>query len=118
MQPVPTVKELARDPSRARGLSPTVIAALLAKFGADLAELSSAQNALAAALLDSKQAPHATADADDRMMTADEAAVVLHHDRRWLYRHAADLPFVRRVSRKSFLCSEIGLRKWLAAQRA
>ena len=65
MQSIPTVKELARDPSRARGLSPTVIAALLAKFGADLAELSSAQNALAAALLDSsRQAPHATADAD------------------------------------------------------
>jgi hypothetical protein len=110
VQPVPTVKELAQNPARARGLSPTVIAGLLAKCGADLAELSGAQNALAAALLDSKQAPQNTADADDKMLTADEAAQVLHRDRRWLYRHAGDLPFVRRVSRKSLLCSESGLR--------
>lgn len=117
MQPtsVPTVKELARDPSRARGLSSTVIAALLAKCSADLAELSAAQSALSAALLDSKQA--APPEVDD-WITVDEAAGVLHHNRRWLYRNAANLPFVRRVSRKSLLCSESGIKKWMAARRA
>jgi hypothetical protein len=55
---------------------------------------------------------------NDKMLTADEAAALLRKQRRWIYRNADRLPFVRRVSRKSLLCSESGLQQWLAAHKA
>ncbi|PYJ66216.1 MAG: hypothetical protein DME76_17365 [Verrucomicrobia bacterium] len=53
----------------------------------------------------------------DTLLTVDEAAALLHVDPRWLYRHAAKLPFTRRISRKNLRFSEAGLRRWLAAKK-
>jgi predicted DNA-binding transcriptional regulator AlpA len=56
-------------------------------------------------------------DEPDRLLTPEETAAILDVDVRWLYRHAAKLPFTRRISRKNLRFSEAGLRRWLAAKK-
>lgn len=53
----------------------------------------------------------------DRLLTVDEAAVLLGMAPRWLYRHASQLPFARHLSRKALRFSEAGLRRWLETRR-
>lgn len=112
----PTLDELAAQPDRAMGLSLGLIAALITKCSAEQAKLSAAQNALAVALLDPKPAGYQTAVAD-RMLTTAEAAEMLRRSPRWIYRNADRLPFVKRISQKSLLCSEVGIKRWLERQR-
>jgi hypothetical protein len=50
---------------------------------------------------------------DDRMLTVDEAAVILRKDTRWIYRRKKRLPFVHILSERSLLCSEHTLRQWI-----
>ena len=50
---------------------------------------------------------------DDQMLTVEEAAALLRRSRQWIYRNAAHLPFVKRISRKSLLCSKNGIAHWL-----
>jgi hypothetical protein len=111
MQAVPTLDQLARDPSAAVGLPTSALAALHLQCTAALSAIGFAW----ASAGQSGQTP--AENRDDRMLTVDEAAAMLRRDRRWIYRHS-NLPFVRRVSRKSLLCSESGIKKWLAAKRA
>jgi predicted DNA-binding transcriptional regulator AlpA len=59
---------------------------------------------------------HRTAE-PDRLLTAEEAAAILGQSVKWLYRHAAKLPFTRRMSRKNIRFSQRGLRLWLAAKK-
>jgi hypothetical protein len=51
-------------------------------------------------------------------LTADQAAVHLGVDARWIRRRARVLPFVRRISGKAIRVSDEGLRRWMAARRA
>src|SRR5688572_10339304 len=44
----------------------------------------------------------------DHLLTSDEAAQALGVTPRWLYRHARNLPFARRLSRKVLRFSEAG----------
>ena len=53
----------------------------------------------------------------DRLLTPQKAAAILGVHVRWLYRHAAKLPFTRRMSRKNLRFSEVGLHRWLAAKK-
>ena len=53
----------------------------------------------------------------DRLLTPQEAAVILGKDVRWLYRHAKKLPFTRRLNRKTLRFSEPGLRRWIDAKK-
>jgi hypothetical protein len=112
-----TIEQIAAEPALALGLSVTVIAALITKCSAEQTKLSAAQNALAVALLDPKPAGYQTAVAD-RMLTTAEAAEMLRRSPRWIYRNADRLPFVKRISQKSLLCSEVGMKRWLERQRA
>jgi hypothetical protein len=109
---VPTLDELARDPARAVGLPIEALAGLLAKHAA-------AGSALGAALLlsNSRNPQIRTPDPDDEMLEPDEAATLLHRKPRWIYRNEHRLPFVRRISAKSVLCSKMGLLRWLAVQK-
>lgn len=52
----------------------------------------------------------------DHMLTSAEACAVLRRKPSWLYRHAAHLPFVvkRTSPRSPLLCSEQGIRRYLA----
>jgi hypothetical protein len=53
---------------------------------------------------------------DDRWLTPSEAAVILRHDRRWVYRQARRWSFAKRPTRKTLLISERGLRNWMQRQ--
>jgi predicted DNA-binding transcriptional regulator AlpA len=80
---VPLLDEIARDPSRARGLSGPALVALALKATAAQSAIAQAQAEL---LLASPQHV-ASADAgEDRLLTVAEAAAMLNVPRPWLYR--------------------------------
>lgn len=54
---------------------------------------------------------------DDRLLAPEEVASRLGVTVTWLYRHAARLPFTRRLSRKALRFSERGLDRWQAQKR-
>ncbi len=55
-------------------------------------------------------------DHQDVLLTVEQASARLGFSRDWLYRHAAHLPFTRRVGRQ-LRFSERGLAEYLARQR-
>lgn len=109
LAPVPSLDELASDPTKAAGLSPDVARALTLRCAAVLTAL--------AAVGGPANAPAREPPADDHLLTADEAAARLGTSPRWLRRHAGRLPFARRLSRKTLRYSEAGLTRWLAARK-
>jgi predicted DNA-binding transcriptional regulator AlpA len=58
------------------------------------------------------------ASMDGDLLRVDQAAQILGVSVRWLYRHYKQLPFARRLSRKTLRFSEAGLRQWLALRRS
>jgi predicted DNA-binding transcriptional regulator AlpA len=74
--------------------------------------------ALAARLLEPAPSLEPAPDQPDKMLTTLEAAAILRRSVKWLYRHQKTLPFARKLSDRSWVYSEQGLRKWLARQRA
>ncbi|HEY6368060.1 MAG TPA: helix-turn-helix domain-containing protein [Candidatus Binatia bacterium] len=52
------------------------------------------------------------------LLTPEKTAELMGVEVRWLYRHAKQLPFTRKLSRRVLRFSEAGLRKWLAAKRS
>jgi hypothetical protein len=111
IRPVPGLDDVARDSRCAAGLPKAALLSLLLRTAA----VQSSLTAQLAAIGDLEQAPPAK---DDRMLDVDQAAELLHKPRRWLFEHKKTLPFVTIVSRKVLLCSEAGLKKWLATRRA
>ena len=109
---VPSLDEIARDPRCAAALGRPVLNALLMRNAV-------AQSVIVAQLsqIEAAEQPAATTQ-EDKMLTVDEAAVMLRRSRQWIYRNAPRLPFVKRISRKSLLCSEAGIRRWLASRKA
>jgi predicted DNA-binding transcriptional regulator AlpA len=53
----------------------------------------------------------------DKLLTVQEAADRLGVDRRWIYRHSENLPFVRRLSAGTLRFSERGLVRWQESRR-
>ena len=53
-------------------------------------------------------------DLDD-LITVEDVAAVLHVRRQWLIRKARKYPFVKRLSRKKYVCSRLRLIRWLAS---
>lgn len=51
------------------------------------------------------------------LLMPEEAASRLSVSVRWLYRHAGNLPFTRKLSRKVLRFDEAGLERWLKDQR-
>ena len=66
---------------------------------------------LASVSQDSARAPSAANE--DRLINAEEAAQRLGVARRWLYRHAKQLPFTRRLSAGILRFSLAGIHRWL-----
>ncbi len=54
---------------------------------------------------------------EDRMLDVEEAAAMLGVSKRWLYRHAKQLPFTRPISPKIVRFSRVGIQRWLASRR-
>jgi hypothetical protein len=108
--PVPTLDAIAADPYRAAGLPKATISALLLRAAI-------VQSALTAQLITKDVDAPPVGATEDEMLTPIEAAVILKQSRRWLTRNARRLPFVRRISERSFLCSKQGIAKWLASRK-
>lgn len=75
--------------------------------------------ALAARLLEPAAAVEPTTPEPDeeRLLTTVEAAFMLGHSTKWIYRHVTELPFARRIGPRDFRFELHGLRKWQARQR-
>ena len=103
---------LLADPSRATQLSPEEAVALLGS-------LATLQVALLRTACSPAEAQHRKVEGpeQDRMLGVEEAAQVLGVTKRWLYRHAKQLPFTRPISRKIVRFSQSGIARWLAAKR-
>jgi len=102
----------APSPSEALSrLSPDALAALSGRC-------ATIQSAIQLAIITRTAAPidHANGNGSVRMIDADTAAAVLGKPRRWLFDNARRLPFVRRISRKTLLCDEAGLNRWLQSR--
>ena len=54
----------------------------------------------------------------ERLLTPDEAAALIGVDKKWLYRHSKQLPFIRRLSKKNIRFNEAGLKRWLARENS
>lgn len=57
-------------------------------------------------------------EADDEMLTTEEAAAMLRRSPRWIYRNARRLPFIHRPSPRSMLHSKKGIARYLASHKA
>jgi len=111
---VPSLDEIARDPGCIGGLPTRTLAALSSRAVVVQAALAAAQ--LEAAEI-SQIRPLQSAPAADRTLDADGIAEALGRTRRWVFRNAGTLPFVRRISRKGLVASETALRRWRDAQK-
>ena len=82
-----------------------------------LAQVAAIQAGLAVRIASAGQSPSAPRrQEDDRLISVEDAAERLGVTPRWMYRHAGHLPFSRRLSRKALRFSELGLKRWQAAQ--
>ena len=108
MPELPTLDELAADPSRAFGLSSTEIAALLARCAAEAAKLFAVQNALAAALATCNETPAA-----DSLLTVEQAAERLAMKPDYLYRNSDGFPFTVRLTPGQLRFSAAGLERFI-----
>jgi len=54
----------------------------------------------------------------DKLLTPPEAAAILGQTVRWVYRHAPQWAFTRRLSRKCLRFQENALRRYAAARRS
>jgi hypothetical protein len=105
--------EIISDPKRAGDVQKDAIPLLMA-------QLVAVQSALLARFLtdphsQSAQVPN---NEKDILLTADQAAPLLNVTPNWLYRHARQLPFSRRLSRKVLRFSEAGIRRWQAIKKS
>jgi hypothetical protein len=86
-----------------------------------LAQLAALQTALAARLMvapGSGQNAVQTNVEQEELLSPDQAATLLSVSVDWMYRHAGELPFTRRLSRKALRFSKAGLLRWRAGRRA
>ena len=102
------------DPTRCATLPLDAVAPLLMQIAARMTRLTALQNALAARVLTAQdQRP----TGPERLLDVEEAAARLGMSTDWLYRHARQLPFTRRVGRRAVKFDPAGLARWVATQR-
>jgi hypothetical protein len=111
---IPTLDDLARDPSRAQDLPADAIAALAMRCATVHAALAAA--AWAVNSRSSHKRPTVVETSKDRLLNETETEAMLGRPRRWIFRNADKLPFIRRVSAKHFVASERELSRWLGAR--
>jgi predicted transcriptional regulator len=112
---VPSLDDIARDPRCIAALERSSLSALLMRSAVVQSALTAQLAGIEASGGVSKEP---AADVDDQMLRVDEAAEMLRRKPQWIYRNAARLPFVKRISRKSLLCSKNGISRWLATKKA
>lgn len=107
LAPVPSLDELAADPTKAAALPAEARQALTLRAVAALAAL---------AVAPAPVSPDPDTADGDRLLDVDEAARRLGVSPDWLYRRVAKLPFVVRLGR-AVRCSAAGLDRYIR-QRA
>ena len=90
-----------------------IAAIAVADIPAALTQLAAYQAQLAARLMVPAEPVD---DGDDLLLTTEEAAKLLRRSTKWISRHRRSLPFARKLSERSWVYSELGLRKWLSRQ--
>jgi predicted DNA-binding transcriptional regulator AlpA len=106
------LRELLGDPRRVDEMTP-------AEAASALVELASLQSAVATRLrLAPAVGPNPGPPDSDRLLTAQEVAVLFGRSVAWVYRQAKHWNFTRRVTRRTLRFSESGLRRYLAQRRA
>lgn len=112
------VAALIADPTGIQRVAGNQVCALLAGIGDLIAELALLQAQLVGRL--QALAPSSRWDEPetkpDRLLTPAETAAAMGMTVRWLYRHASQLPFTRRLSRRALRFSEAGLRAYMAGK--
>jgi predicted DNA-binding transcriptional regulator AlpA len=92
--------------------------ALLVEVAALQGQLAAVSNALSARLLADAAAGCAPRPAGlEHLLDVEEAAARLGMSTDWLYRHARQLPFTRRVGRRALKFDSASLDRWLAQRR-
>jgi hypothetical protein len=91
-----------------------IAAIAVADIPAALTQLAAYQAQLAARLMVPAEPVD---DGDDLLLTTEEAAKLLRRSTKWISRHRRSLPFARKLSERSWVYSELGLRKWLSRQK-
>jgi len=106
------LRSFLADPNQTGTIPADEAAALMASLAAAQVALASRIEAAAVTVraTPSPQTP-------DRLLTPSEAADRLGVTVRWLYRHAPQLPFTRRLSRKMLRFSEAGLSRYLGGKQ-
>lgn len=108
------VPGLLAGETRLEDLAPDTAAELLKELGPLVGQLAlRAQHGRSSSSMAGPPPP-----IEERLLTPREAASRLGVTRRWLYRHATELPFTRRLSRRSLRFSEAGLARFLAQKRS
>jgi predicted DNA-binding transcriptional regulator AlpA len=92
--------------------------ALLVEVAALQGKLAAVSNAVSARLLADAAAGSAPRPGGlEHLLDVEEAAARLGMSTDWLYRHARQLPFTRRVGRRAVKFDPEGLARWVATQR-
>jgi predicted DNA-binding transcriptional regulator AlpA len=107
------LSELLVDPTRVRELPVETILALREEVRAEQARLDAAEEALVAALVRRATSGNANYRTKDSLVAVDEAARLLGMSKDWIYDHASELPFTRRIGR-SLRFSVAGIRHYQA----
>ncbi|WHZ17399.1 MAG: hypothetical protein OJF52_004251 [Nitrospira sp.] len=106
MMALPTLDQLAAHPEQATDLPPHAAATLLA-------QVASLQMLLLGRLFVGISAEPRREEAEDRLLTIDEAAAALGMTKDYLYRHADSLPFTVRPAPKQLRFSKLGIQKYI-----
>lgn len=108
---VPTLDEVASDPTRVMGLPPAVLVDIVARAGAVVA---AAQSAMVAKAMPSQQREAA----HDNLLNVKQAAARLSVTEDWLYRHAQRLPFTVRLGPGQVRFSAAGIERFIRTRLA
>ena len=105
---IPNLSDLIESPERVAELPVNSVLPLIY-------QLAALQSALTARLLNETPETNGNTDGpkEDRLLNPDQASALLGVTVKWLYRHANQLPFTMRLSRKALRFSETGLQHWL-----
>ena len=113
---LPTLDEIAREPSRARDLSMEALASLSA---INIAAHSAIAAAQAERLLAGSSNQHASgAVGEDRLLTAEAAAAILAVSKAWLYRRAARLGLSVKLDDGTLRFSSAAVQKLIRGKHA
>jgi hypothetical protein len=112
---VPSLDDIAREPRCLAALERNSLLTLLMRTAVVQSALTAQLASVDGRGADSRES---APDTDDQMLMVGEAAVMLRRKPQWIYRNAARLPFVKRITPRSLLCSKNGISRWLATRKA